>query len=319
MRDYGRVHGSFWTSPTIVDLSDDAKMLALYLLTSSHTTIAGVFRLPIGYVSEDLRWNGARVEEGFRQLFENGFANRCETTKWVWIVKHLEWNPPENPNQRKAAAKVAQSVPTECSWKRVFMRVCGPKLGLKEEPFPNSSETVRQPFLNQEQEQEQKKDPVLRTAEPSARPNSSPLEAIDSEPPDDPPDLPSPMTAKERAWELGVSILGESGRSILGKWVATHGVDRVLEALQACAKENPIEPKAWLVKALAQRAEHPAPPRRNGNGSGRDEPVDLLADPQPEWATKAGFHNRFEAENAGCLRHNAHLYRDGKRIAKEVH
>src|SRR5690242_2355295 len=101
MRDYGRVHSTFWSSQTIASLSDDGKLLALYLLTCSHSTIAGVFRLPDGYIAEDLGWTAERVSEGLTELLAKGFANRCETTKWVWLVKHLKWNPPENPNQRK--------------------------------------------------------------------------------------------------------------------------------------------------------------------------------------------------------------------------
>lgn len=151
MRDYGKVHSTFWSSPTIAPLSDDAKLLALYLLSCTHSTIAGVFRLPDGYVAEDLRWEPPRVTEGFAELLANGFARRCESTKWVWVVKHLEWNPPDNPNQRKAAAKVAQAVPEDCSWRAAFVADCGPALGLDANP----SRTIPKPFANQKQNQNQ--------------------------------------------------------------------------------------------------------------------------------------------------------------------
>lgn len=158
MREYGKVYSTFWSSSTTHALSDDGKLLALYLMTCSHSTIAGVFRLPDGYVAEDIGWDQERVQKGFAELLSKGFANRCPTTKWVWITKHLEWNKPENPNQRKSAAKIAQSVPDECCWKRDFMRVCGESLGLDQPEKANPSGTVVEPFLNQEQEQEQEKD-----------------------------------------------------------------------------------------------------------------------------------------------------------------
>lgn len=162
MRDYGKVHSQFWSSDTISGLSDDAKLLALYLMTSGHGTIAGAFRLPDGYVCEDLKWASERVGKGFAELFSKGFANRCETTKWVWIVKHLEWNRPENPNQRKAVEKLALSVPDACCWKREFMRVCG-LADAHEEPADhpekaNPQQTLGEPFLNQKQKQEQKQE-----------------------------------------------------------------------------------------------------------------------------------------------------------------
>jgi len=155
MRDYGKVYTSFWSSATIRGLSDDGRILALYLMTSPHTTIIGAFRLPDGYVCEDLQWSIERVSVTLTELFDNGFANRCETTKWVWIRKHLDWNPPENPNQRKSCAKVSQQIPDECGWKLEFMRVCGEVIGIEPPKKANPSQTVTEPFLNQKQEQEQ--------------------------------------------------------------------------------------------------------------------------------------------------------------------
>lgn len=184
MRDYGKVHTSFWSSANIRALSEDGRTLAIYLLTCPHGTIAGVFRLPDGYASEDLQWDSARVREGFEELFRNGFANRCETTKWVFVRKHLEWNPPENPNQRKAAQKIAKQIPNECAWKPDFMRVCGELLGLDEEEPLNGSETLEKPFPNQEQEQEQDKEEAnasvgsVPPSGPQPTPAACPADAI---------------------------------------------------------------------------------------------------------------------------------------------
>lgn len=175
MRDYGKVQTSFWTSTTMRSLTDDGRMLALYLITSPHSTIAGVFRLPDGYVCEDLQWSAERVREGFLELFRKGFSNRCETTKWVWVCAHLEWNPPENPNQRKSAAKVAAGIPDECGWKPDFMRVCGPLLDLPPWSPPNACATLSKGFSNQEQEQEQEQDsPSLRSGVATTAPSPAP-------------------------------------------------------------------------------------------------------------------------------------------------
>jgi len=114
-----------------------------------------MFRLPDGYVCEDLQWDKERVSKGFAELLVNGFANRCETTKWVVINKHLEWNPPENPNQRKSVQKIASQVPDACCWKRKIFNENNELATLLEVQPSNPSETLGQPFLNQEQEQYQ--------------------------------------------------------------------------------------------------------------------------------------------------------------------
>lgn len=164
MRDYGKVFSRIWESVDFRSLTEDGRALVMYLLTCQHGTIAGVFRVPDGYACEDLQWSAERVSEGFRNIEAKGFATRCEVTKWVWVCKYLEWNPPENPNQRKAAVKMAASVPDGCCWKSEFMRVCGPSIGIDQhatEPTKTpQKETLSQPLPNQyqEQEQEQKKE-----------------------------------------------------------------------------------------------------------------------------------------------------------------
>lgn len=148
----------------------------MYLITSPHSTIAGVFRLPDGYVCEDLKWVPERVKKGFAELLAKGYANRCDTTKWVWVCKHLEWNKPENPNQCKSAAKIALSIPDECAWKLDFMRVSAASLGIKWTPPVNPFATVGEPLLNQEQEQEQENTEAKASLSESAiPPKQSPL------------------------------------------------------------------------------------------------------------------------------------------------
>lgn len=147
MRDYGKVYSTFWTSETTRDFSDTARILALYLLTCQHSTICGVFRLPDAYISEDLEWPIERVKEGFGELLAKGFINRCETTKWVFISKYLDWNKPENPNQWKAARKIAAQIPNNCSWLVDFIEVFNRGLHDKVEPLANPSETLSKPVV----------------------------------------------------------------------------------------------------------------------------------------------------------------------------
>jgi hypothetical protein len=148
MRDYGKVHTTFWTSETIRSMSEDGRALAFYLLTTPHGNLAGAFRLPNGYVCEDMQWTSERVDEAFNETLSKGFANRCETTKWVYIQKHFIWNPPENPNQRKSLTKIALSIPESCDWVSDFHRE---NVSLyDEETFSklNPSETLLELFLN---------------------------------------------------------------------------------------------------------------------------------------------------------------------------
>lgn len=165
MRDYGKVHTAFWTSDTVRRMSEDGRTLAIYLLTSPHGTIAGVARIPDGYACEDLRWPAERIQAAFAELQRCGFAHRCDATAWVWVTKHFTWNPLENPNQRKAARKVADLVPGTCAWLKSFHGACSPHFELDGipswNPFETVPETLSKPFRNQEQEQEQEQEGKL--------------------------------------------------------------------------------------------------------------------------------------------------------------
>jgi hypothetical protein len=136
MRDYGKVHTSFWASETLSDLDSDAKLLALYLLTSPHTTLSGAFRLPDAYACEDLKWHTERLQNGFLTLSAAGFIEHCAATSWVWICKFGEWNKPDNPNIRKAVIKSVCAIPAAVSFKEKIAAYWG------------VSETVAKPLGN---------------------------------------------------------------------------------------------------------------------------------------------------------------------------
>jgi hypothetical protein len=106
MRDYGKVYTAFWTSEDTRAMSEDGRTLALYLLTCSHGNMLGCFRITDAYAADDLQWSIERVSKGFDELFQKGFAYRCNKTFWVVIQHYLKWNQFENPNVGMAAGKL---------------------------------------------------------------------------------------------------------------------------------------------------------------------------------------------------------------------
>lgn len=173
MRDYGKVYSAFWTSEDTRDLSDDGKLLALYLLTSDHTNIIGCFRLPDAYVCEDLGWVAERVSKGFTELFQKGFATRNERSRWIVIHKFLRWNQIENPNQAKAAKKAAEAVPDSSGvighLADALREFCRFSEGWIENPSERVSETVSKPETQQKQKQQQEQKQEQKASARAAR------------------------------------------------------------------------------------------------------------------------------------------------------
>lgn len=111
MRIYGSVQICFWENSEIQCLSDQAKILAIYLLTGPHSNMIGCFRLPDGYVSEDLRWDPHIAKQAFNQLSKIDFLTRDEKSFWVMVHHFLKWNPIQNPRQGIGIQKLFDVVP----------------------------------------------------------------------------------------------------------------------------------------------------------------------------------------------------------------
>lgn len=184
MRDYGAIYTQFWTDPAMQSCTPSARLLACYLLTGPHTTMLGAFRLPFGYIYDDLGdgfgtvsepfGNGfGTVSERFTELFRIGFSTYCGSTKWVLIHKFLKWNPPQNPNQVTAVLKLFGHVPESCCF---YDELCE-MVGTVRERFGNGSGnrsgTVREQFRNQKQEQDQEQKQKQKKTGAVEAPNSS--------------------------------------------------------------------------------------------------------------------------------------------------
>ena len=115
---YNRVSPRFWSDPAVLGWSDDAKLLALYLLTCEHRTTEGYFRLPKQYMMADLNWSPEQLEEPFGQLLQDGFIEWDPSTSVILIVKALAYQSPQNPNQATGAANAIALLPPNALEKR---------------------------------------------------------------------------------------------------------------------------------------------------------------------------------------------------------
>lgn len=103
---FGTVDNALWRHKRFHGLSDDAKLMFVYLKTCSHQNMIGCYYLPKMYAMNDLKWTERRVDKTLSELFEKPFAMYCEETETIFLPKHLELHPLQNLNQAKGAAKL---------------------------------------------------------------------------------------------------------------------------------------------------------------------------------------------------------------------
>lgn len=117
---YGKVKETFWTDKKVQAMSDDAKMLALYLLTGPHRNMLGCMRVPNGYIMEDMGWPSTRLADAIAVLCQCQFIYR-DDDGWTLIANQLRHDPlSKTPNHVKAAVSLAEAVPAEASFYQEF-------------------------------------------------------------------------------------------------------------------------------------------------------------------------------------------------------
>ena len=91
MRDYAKVLPSFWIGPSGKKLRGDmeAQLLALYLMTSPHANMIGVYHCPILYMAHETGMPLEGATKALQRLCEAGFCHYGNDTPRCW---RPQWN-----------------------------------------------------------------------------------------------------------------------------------------------------------------------------------------------------------------------------------
>ena len=86
MSRYAKIETFIWHDDKFQRLTDDARMLFLYLLTSPHGNMCGMFYLPELYAASDLQWAPERYRRGIEALLK---ASRIAVDgNVIWLKNH---------------------------------------------------------------------------------------------------------------------------------------------------------------------------------------------------------------------------------------
>lgn len=89
MRDYGKVSPQFWTGKTGKALRGDleAQVVAMYLMTSPHANMIGVYHLPMLYLSHETGLSIEGASKGLAKCVELGFCVYDDESETVFVVE----------------------------------------------------------------------------------------------------------------------------------------------------------------------------------------------------------------------------------------
>lgn len=176
MRDYSKVSPKFWIGKTgreIRRLGVEAQLIALYLFTSPHATMLGIYYLPITFIVHETGIPFEGSSKTLRSLVEVGFCTYDEESEYVWVHEmafyQIGGQLKEADNRIKRINEDYQAVP-----KLPFLRdfydkyhsfffLENPRENIS--PFEDPSKTLRSQEQEQEQEQKQKKENIWSTSQ----------------------------------------------------------------------------------------------------------------------------------------------------------
>lgn len=89
MRDYGKVSPQFWTGKTGKALrgNAEAQVVALYLMTSPHANMIGVYHLPMLYLAHETGLSPEDAQKGMDACIEHGFCAYDAEAEMVFVVE----------------------------------------------------------------------------------------------------------------------------------------------------------------------------------------------------------------------------------------
>jgi len=109
MSRYTTVESIIWHDEKFRSLPEDARMLFLYLLTSPHSNMLGIFYLPKLYACSDLQWEPERYQRGIDTLCDTLLIEVDKDI--VWIKNYLKHNPIKGPKQITGAVNKLMTLP----------------------------------------------------------------------------------------------------------------------------------------------------------------------------------------------------------------
>jgi DNA-binding transcriptional regulator YdaS (Cro superfamily) len=88
MREYSKISPQFWVGNTgraIRKMGLSTQLMALYLMTSPHATMLGIYYAPIAYIAHDTGIHPNKVLSILQQLKAIDFCSYDEESEYVWV------------------------------------------------------------------------------------------------------------------------------------------------------------------------------------------------------------------------------------------
>lgn len=127
MRHYSKISTKFWISQKskgIKDLPIETRLVAIYLMSSPHSSMIGIYYLPIALMAHDTGISIESASCAIEQLVEAGFCQYDFDMGYVWVIEmayqEMGSQLKETDNRIKGIEETLQSLPPLCFMEDFF-------------------------------------------------------------------------------------------------------------------------------------------------------------------------------------------------------
>lgn len=173
MSKYRKIDPRIWNDTKFRSLSDNGKLVFLFILTHPHMTPIGGIRATVPGLAAELGWQTEAFREAFREAFDKAMVKADKIAPLIWCPNFLKYNRPESPNCVVSWAGGLDDLP-ECQLKSyILQQVKAFSEGLPEAFRKALPEAFDQPSPHpspiQEQEQEQEQEQIKKSNTPTEK------------------------------------------------------------------------------------------------------------------------------------------------------
>lgn len=189
MRDYSVVSPRFWIGATGKELRGNAQaqVLALYLMTSPHANMIGVFHCPLIYMAHETGLGMEGASKALQSLIEAKFCTYEESSETVFVHRMAAFQIGDHLSEQDKRCKGVErewnNIPS-AQLRQAFFAIYSGAFHLpKQAKKTRGSEAPSKPPRSQEQEQDQEQDKEEANASLSDSANPTDGENDDGVPP----------------------------------------------------------------------------------------------------------------------------------------
>lgn len=259
MRDYGVVSPQIWIGKTGKALRGDmpAQLVALYLMTSPHANMIGVYYCPVDTIAKETGLTLEGASEALRSLETAGYCQFDPSTEEVFVVRMAAFQVGEQldhkDNRCKGIARDVVKIMSDklrSGFRAIYSGAFHlPEVAVKPAPTPAPPQAPLEPLRSQKQDQEQGQ---KQDQEHSANAGG------------EPPDFRALVFSQGVPLLTSAGVVEKNARSMLAGLSKLHGEEAVYDAILQTAKDGAGEPVGWLQKLLAKDKAKVKPGKHTG-------------------------------------------------------